>query len=398
MPNNIPNSTDYEHPNEPNLVNLHKALEYNTNGEPHLRVKVDAGTVTIDEIDLGIVEISNDEGNPIPVSGTVSINQPIAVTDNDGSLTVDGNVSVDNFPATQTVDGTVNIGNEVAINDGGNSITVDGNVGVTGDVNVTQGTSPWVVSGNVNATITGSAAGSSKPFYLEVAQGLIPGYTFNHKFGAAPSMAQTTASVWDVDDTLYPWDALAGGSVVNIERNSTSDTGKTVTVQGLDTSGNFLQEEITITGEDQTGSAVFERVNRAFISSGATNVANIDIEAGAAGGTTVGRITAGLGQTLMALYTIPAGKTGYLLHGTATGSSDTDATGFMMVRFGAGDYGTSAFRVGHSFELQLRGGQYDYTFQTPIPIPEFSDIDVRITNRSNNKRITAAFDILLVDN
>jgi hypothetical protein len=66
----------------------------------------------------------------------------------------------------------------------------------------------------------------------------------------------------------------------------------------------------------------------------------------------------------------------------------------MMVR----DFGTNAFRIKHAFELQLRGGQYDYIFQTPIPIPEKSDIDMRATMRSNNKRITAAFDVLLVDN
>ena len=72
----------------------------------------------------------------------VTVNQPIAVTDNNGSLTVDGTVSVDNFPATQTVDGTV---------------------GIAGDVNVTQGTAPWVVSGNVNATISGSIGEISFP-------------------------------------------------------------------------------------------------------------------------------------------------------------------------------------------------------------------------------------------
>lgn len=404
------NSTSYIHSNEENLMNLHKSMEYDSDGKPRIRVTSNiegditiTGSVTIP----GTIEISNDEGSPIPTHTHLFDENEDEYTASN-PFTIDGTVNIGTMPEVEIkndtgnpvpVSGTVTVNQPVAVTDNGGSLTVDGNVGVTGDVNVTQGTSPWVVSGNVNATITGSpAVGSNKPFYLEVAQGLIPGYTFNHKFGAAPSMAQTTASVWDVDDTIYPWDALAGGSVVNIERNSTSDTGKTVTVQGLDTSGNFLQEEITITGADQTGSAVFERVNRAFVSSGATNVANIDIEAGAAGGTTVGRITAGLGQTLMALYTIPAGKTGYLLHGTASGSSDTDATGFMMVRFGAGDYGTSAFRVGHSFELQLRGGQYDYTFQTPIPIPEFSDIEVRIVNRSNNKRITAAFDILLVDN
>lgn len=32
-----PNSTNYVHPNEPNLLNLHHAMQYNTNGEPELR-------------------------------------------------------------------------------------------------------------------------------------------------------------------------------------------------------------------------------------------------------------------------------------------------------------------------------------------------------------------------
>jgi len=245
----------------------------------------------------------------------------------------------------------------------------------------------------VDAIITGT--GGNKPFYLEVQQGLIPGYQFNHKFGAAPSMAATTATIWDVDDTLYPWDALGSGSVVNVERNNAADTGFIVTVQGLDENYNFAEEDITITGADQSGSQLFTRVNRVFISdSGVTNSGNIDIEAGAAGGTTVARITAGYGQTLMAVYTIPAGKTGYLIHLTCTGSSDTDASGSIRKRV----FQQDAFRIQHAFEIQLRGGQYDYDFGEPLVFSEKTDIEIRIVNRSNNKRITAAFDILLVDN
>ena len=248
----------------------------------------------------------------------------------------------------------------------------------------------------VDATITGSTpGGSNKPFYLEVQQGLIPGSQFNHKFGAAPSMAAGAATVWDVDDTLYPWDALGDGSVVNIERNNAADNGFVVTVQGLDDNYNFAEEDITITGADQVGSQLFTRVNRAFISdAGTTNAGNIDIEAGAVDGTTVGRITAGYGQTLMAVYTIPAGKTGYLIHMTCSGSSDTDASGSIRKRL----FQQDAFRIQHAFEIQLRGGQYDYTFGAPLVFDEKTDIEIRIVNRSNNKRITAAFDILLVDN
>jgi len=338
------NSTSYVHPNEENLFNLHKAMDYNADGQPIIRTSIGGESVTITgNVSIpSSIEISNDTGNPIPTT----VIQPIAVTDNGGSL------------------------------------TVDGNVGIIGDV---------------NATITGlPPVGSNKPFYLEVAQNLISGYSFNHKFGAVPSMSSgATGSIWDINDTLYPWDALGTGSIINVERNNASDNGKIVTIQGLDENYEFTEESIEITGADQIGSQLFTRVNRAFVvDAGGSNIGNIDIEVGTPGGTTVARILAGYGQTLMAVYTIPAGKTGYLLHGTATGSSDTDAEGLMMVRY----FGTDSFRIGHAFELQLRGGQYDYTFTVPIPVPEKTDIDVRAIMRSNNKRITAAFDILLVDN
>jgi hypothetical protein len=42
------------------------------------------------------------------------------------------------------------------------------------------------------------------------------------------------------------------------------------------------------------------------------------------------------------------------------------------------------------------GGQYIYRFPVPIPIPEKTDIDVRVTTRSNNGRYTGAFDVILI--
>lgn len=231
---------------------------------------------------------------------------------------------------------------------------------------------------------------------LLVSRGMVIKSSFNHKFGAVPAMSQNqTGSVWDINDTLYPWDALDTPAVVNIERNAVEDNGLSVTVQGLDENYEPTQDTISITGADQTGTQLFRRVNRAFVTDGAsTNVGNIDIEAGAAGGTTVARITAGKGQTLMAVYTVPAGKTGYLYKGVMTAQSGADATGNMFVRY----FGQDTFRIGHSFEVTGGGGKYEYEFTFPIPIPEKSDIDVRATTRSNNGRYTAAFDILLIDN
>jgi hypothetical protein len=38
-----------------------------------------------------------------------------------------------------------------------------------------------------------------------------------------------------------------------------------------------------------------------------------------------------------------------------------------------------------------------YEFFTPVVIPEKSDIDIRASVRSNNARVTAAFDLILIE-
>lgn len=235
----------------------------------------------------------------------------------------------------------------------------------------------------------------SDDLFLNIARGLVKGTSFNHKFGAVPALSiNTTGSVWDIDDVIYPWDALGSGSVVNIERNNNADEGHTVTVQGLDENYNFQSEDIVIAGANTLGTKLFTRVNRAFCTAGgATNTGNIDIEAGAAGGTTVARITAGKGQTLMAVYTVPAGYTAYLAQGVATCQAGGSATGDMMVRY----FGQDTFRVGHSFEVTSEGGEYQYKFTVPLAIPEKTDIDVRAKAAGNNSRVTAAFDMILIE-
>jgi hypothetical protein len=227
--------------------------------------------------------------------------------------------------------------------------------------------------------------------FLNIARGLVKGTTFIHKFGAVPAMStNTTGTIWDVNDTVYPWSAWSAAGTITIDRANTSDANKHVTIVGLDADYEPLTETITLT--NATGNAStnsFIRVFRAFIGDGETNVGLISIKKST---TTVAAITAGKGQTLMAIYTIPAGYTGYLSKGTATAQAGADATGDMFIRY----FGSQSFRVGHSFEVDGDGGQYMYEFTVPIPIPEKSDIDVRATARANNGRYTAAFDLILI--
>jgi len=73
----------YQHDNsDKNLMGIQNALKYDGDGEPTLRVSIEEiseganmtinGDVIVTDI-TGVVEINNDEGNPIPISGTVAV-------------------------------------------------------------------------------------------------------------------------------------------------------------------------------------------------------------------------------------------------------------------------------------------------------------------------------------
>ena len=87
---------------------------------------------------------------------------------------------------------------------------------------------------------------------------------------------------------------------------------RSITIQGLDADYKQISENVTLT--NATGNATtqsFIRVYRAFMHNGsAANVGNIDIKIST---TIIARITAGKAQTLMGVYTVPAGYTACIL-------------------------------------------------------------------------------------
>lgn len=97
-----------------------------------------SGTVGIS----GPGEISNDAGNAIPVSGTVTAlpsgTQAVSGTVNVGNFPatqpVSGSVAVSNLPATQTVGGTVAVSNFPATQPVSGTVAISGTVPVSGTV------------------------------------------------------------------------------------------------------------------------------------------------------------------------------------------------------------------------------------------------------------------------
>lgn len=216
-----------------------------------------------------------------------------------------------------------------------------------------------------------------------------------HKFGAVPAMSQgTTGTIWDKNDTLYPWSAFDTDGILTVQTTAangsvvTTDSGVSITIVGLDANYNLTRETITISGSTGTGTTSFKRVFRAYTS--ATNTAQFRVSRG---GTEVLRVGIGKAQTLMAIYTVPAGKIGFLIQLGVTIQAGADATVDLFRRESA----VGAFRLSHSLEVSGSGSQYLYPFAAPIRFPEKTDIDVRASMRSNNARCTATFDMIIMD-
>ena len=96
----------------------------------------------------------------------------------------------------------------------------------------------------------------------------------------------------------------------------------------------------------------------------------------------------------MAVYTVPANYTAYILKVTMSAQAGADATGNIFVRF----HGQDTFRIFHTLEVVGSGAAYVYEFAIPNPVTEKSDIDIRASVRSNNGRYTAAWYMVLIKN
>jgi len=196
-------------------------------------------------------------------------------------------------------------------------------------------------------------------------------------------------TVWDVDDTLYPWSAWEVPGTLSVARANAGDADKKVILSGLDLLFDEITETVTLaaaTGNTTTQS--FSRIHSARMNGTSANLGAVTITRGA---TTVAQINATMGQSLMGVYTVPAGYTGHLTQGAMTIRAGGDATGFFEYRV-PGD----RFVIGHTFEVA--SSDYHYGFACPLSLPEKSDIDVRADVRTNNSRVTATYDLLLIRN
>lgn len=217
---------------------------------------------------------------------------------------------------------------------------------------------------------------------IGVVAGCDPDTYVVNKFGYNPDIDNSSEpeSVWSAGG-LYPWDAFTTAITLSSTAN---DTGEVI-VYGLDQDYNEQQETITLTGTTAvTLVNQFKRIYRMQYENGNTGTIKAFAD-----GSVVAQIDAGDSQTLMSLYTVPSGCTGFLLNLNASINKAKDAQVRMYVREFGGE-----FRIKHVFELYENS--YVYDLKVPMKIKEKSDIEFRVHDVENsNTRVTLSFDMLI---
>jgi len=238
---------------------------------------------------------------------------------------------------------------------------------------------------------------------INIARGLIRGASVIHKFGRNPSVGGAPETIWE-QGGVYTYLTVASTVYVSgaDAQDSAAGTGaRTVTVQGLDANYNAIEETLTVDGAVSTKS--FLRVFRAFVATAGsllTNKGDVLVSTGASGGgtvlakiATIGTGTVyGQGQTNLALYTIPAGKTGYLTNWNVGVGNYNDAVTANLYTREAGN--GLIFRTRDVMDVP--GGLHQRIYQVPFALPEKTDIEVRAI-ASTGTNMSSTFDIILYD-
>ena len=241
---------------------------------------------------------------------------------------------------------------------------------------------------------------------LAISQGLVPGHKNEYHFGFNPSVGVNEETVWDLGG-IYTYPPNAGIEMA-LSSSSADDasagTGaQSVEIIGLDE--NFDEFNTIVETNGQTAVAIpglCSRIFRAIVrtTGTGTNNAGTLFVADAASSLTAGvppqdetftSIGVGENQTLEAFYTVPKGHTGHLYFVQA--SSFGNPTSSVTVRFCFRNLGQE-LRVQDKFTVTQ--GQVILPHDTPLFLPEMTDIECRAVSSAAGVECAASFGLVVI--
>jgi hypothetical protein len=264
---------------------------------------------------------------------------------------------------------------------------------------------------NIGATASGNLRTTNAESGLAIAAGDVVDHSFVHKFGEAPDFDTTDGyvTIWDgandgeANIMTYTYSTTA--DIDRVISSSAADT-QDVEIQGLDTNYDMVTQTITLNG--QTAVALTTSLIRVFRvkNVGTTDIAgrvSVYVNTTTTGGIpdTPANVRAivndGNNQTLMAVFTIPAGYTGYMRDWYAsTAGGVTNAT--HVIRLFARPFG-QVFQLKHVSSITTTGTSYiQHKYEEPEVFSEKTDIEMKANTDVNASAVATGFDIVLVKN
>ena len=251
-----------------------------------------------------------------------------------------------------------------------------------------------------------SRVGTSEPFELQVSRGQIAYHKTLFKFGFNPDVDDSLETIW-AEGGLYSY--LSAATVLKVSSSSANDTSagtgaRTVELFGLDADYDEINETVILSGQTAVNTTQsFLRVNRMIVRSAGTGGTNAGVIYAGTGTVTSGvpankyaTVSAGDGQSLMALWTVPRGYTAYVTQTDITVAT-TQNNKYATVPFLARPFG-EVFQVKDQFEKSESGHNQVYTF--PLKFEEKTDLEMRCIGDSAGAdiAIAAAFDLVYIQN
>ncbi len=225
---------------------------------------------------------------------------------------------------------------------------------------------------------------------VNIARGLVVGTTWLHRLGFIPAMpngAETVIMSGGITTGRYVFPTTA--STLSVVSTNSLDTGKVITISGLDANCDPITETVTVNGTTPvTTTQQFFRVQR--MSSVANSIiGNITASNGSA---ILSCLRDGDGQSLQCVYTIPRGTTGYLRQVSASVPKNGDAVFRLHTKLTTASFTTSR----HIFGLSSMSYAYDFVY--PTVLPEKTDIEMTCLSSTGGSSASGTFDVLLINN
>ena len=202
---------------------------------------------------------------------------------------------------------------------------------------------------------------------------------------------------------------LSGATAVRIKAggNAADDAAgggaREIEVTGIDTTLAEVSETITTAGAGASSatSAAFWRPYRLIVTAvGTYTAANTDdiVVENAAGGTDLIMIAAGKGRSQYGRYSVPTGKTAYLLSVHVTVDSGKAANIRMCTRESLTDTSAPVKSVNLRLYWDHITGTFTYVPRSPtFALPALSDIWMEAWGDGAASEVTVDFELLLVD-